>query len=69
MSEDGSNGGALWNRVGTAYNGEPFELTGITLTTFDDEGPVTGQSVKWPYDHEYVKTVLANGSGSEADEG
>jgi len=54
ISDDGSNGGSLWTWSGTNLVGEPFELIGISVMSYNDEGLQTYQLVTYPYDHEYV---------------
>ena len=54
LCADGSQGGALWTWRGTNMMGEPFELIGIALTEYSDEGLETHQTVAWPYDHQHV---------------
>lgn len=54
VSEDGSQAGSLWTWRGTNYVGEPFELIGVAISTFDTEGMNTGDTVIWPYPDEYV---------------
>ena len=61
LSDDGSNGGSLWTWVGTRSDGEPFELIGINLDDYDDDGRITYQLVAWPYNDHYVTaTVTGN---------
>jgi len=61
ISDDGSSAGALWTWSGTAENGEPFDLIGINLNTYDEEGLVTSATVYYPYESSYVQEVFANG--------
>lgn len=58
LSEDGSQGGSLWTWSGTALDGQPFELIGINLDDYDDEGRVTYELVAWPYEDEHVVTAV-----------
>ena len=34
--------------------GEPFELIGVSIATFNSEGLNTGNTVMWPYPDEFV---------------
>jgi hypothetical protein len=61
MSDDGSNAGSLWTWSGTARNGESFELSGIELTTYDDQGLVTSVIVYYPLEGSEVRRILAEG--------
>jgi hypothetical protein len=54
VCEDGSQGGSLWTWEGTNFVGEPFELIGISIAGYNDEGLGTGNTVMWPYPDEYV---------------
>lgn len=54
MCADGSQGGSLWTWRGTNVVGEPFELIGIALTEYSDEGLEARQTVAWPYDYQHV---------------
>jgi len=54
MSDDGSQGGSLWTWQGANFVGEPFELIGVALTTYNDDGLETSETVIWPYPDEYV---------------
>ena len=59
MSQDGSTGGSLWTWSGTNRAGEPFELIGVDISEYDDEGKTTGALIVWPYRDEVVKAALA----------
>ncbi|MDH3471182.1 MAG: hypothetical protein OEM94_07695 [Acidimicrobiia bacterium] len=54
VCEDGSQGGSLWTWEGTNAVGEPFELIGVSIAGYNDEGLGTGNTVMWPYPDEYV---------------
>lgn len=54
LSEDGSQGGSLWIWRGTNVMGNPFELIGISLFDFDDEGRIAHELVTYPYTDDYV---------------
>jgi hypothetical protein len=43
----------------SAWNGEPFELIGVNLDEYDNEGRISYEIVDWPYDSAHV---LARGS-------
>lgn len=62
LSDDGSQGASLWTWIGTARNGEPFELIGVNITDYDEDGMVENILVDWPYEHEYVRNALAEGT-------
>lgn len=61
-AEDGSSGGSLWIWEGTARNGEHFELVGVNLDTFDENGLMTNSIVDWPYPADYVRQAFAAGN-------
>jgi hypothetical protein len=54
LSQDGSQGGSLWIWRGTNAVGNPFELVGISLLDFDDDGKITHELVTYPNPDEYV---------------
>lgn len=58
LSNDGSRGGSLWTWSGTNFVGQPFELIGISLIEYDDDGNQSYQLVVYPYDDEYVRSTL-----------
>jgi hypothetical protein len=58
ISDDGSSGGSLWTWKGTNRSGEAFELIGINISSYDDEGLETYQLVTWPYPYEYVRRTF-----------
>ncbi|MFO7547362.1 MAG: hypothetical protein R6X29_00625 [Acidimicrobiia bacterium] len=63
VSEDGSQGGVLWIWHGLNAKGNPFELPGISLTEFDEDGLIAYELVTYPYPDDYVQVaVLGNGS-------
>lgn len=69
LSEDGSQGGALWLWHGTNAVGYPFELAGIALDTFDDSGSITHEYVVYPYPDDYVRqAVVGTGNGQDVDD-
>ena len=55
LTEDGSQGGFLWMWHGTNAAGNPFSLTGISLTTHDEAGLISYEFVTYPYTDEYVR--------------
>jgi len=62
MCDDGSEGGSLWIWAGESQSGEPFELIGVNLDDYDDEGRVTYSLVDWPYDGAYVRESFYSGN-------
>jgi hypothetical protein len=65
LSEDGSQGGSLWVWYGTNAAGNPFELAGISLNDYDNEGRLTYELVTYPYPDEYVdEAVFGAGTAS-----
>ncbi len=67
LSEYGSQGGALWLWHGTNLAGNPFELAGISLDTYDQNGSITHADVVYPYTDEYVReAVYRNGTAPSA---
>lgn len=69
VCNDGSQAGSLWKWSGEASNGEPFELIGVNLDEYNDEGKVTYSLVDWPYERSYVRDALIKGTGTNADNG
>lgn len=63
VSDDGSQGGVLWIWHGTNAMGNPFELAGISLMEFDEEGRTAYELVTYPYSDAYVRTA-AFGEGT-----
>ena len=63
VSDDGSQGGVLWIWHGLNGSGNPFELPGISLMEFDEDGLVSYELVTYPYPNDYVRTA-AFGEGS-----
>lgn len=62
LSRDGSTGGSLWTWSGTARNGEPFDLHGIELSTFDKNGLYSSIMVHYPFEDEEVLRMFREGS-------
>jgi hypothetical protein len=63
LCDDGSQGGALWQWHGTNTTGNPFELAGISLATYDEDGRVSYELVTYPYPDAYVREAFM-GSGN-----
>ncbi len=63
VSEDGSQGGALWQWYGTNEAGNYFELAGISLDEYDENGLLAYEYVVYPYSDDYV-TEAVSGSGT-----
>lgn len=61
LSDDGSVGGSLWTWSGTARNGEPFDLQGIEISTYDEDGRYTSITVYYPYEDAEVQRIFAEG--------
>lgn len=61
LSDDGSQGGALWMWHGTNQAGNPFELAGIALDEYDENGLLTYTYVVYPYPDEYVRAAVEEG--------
>jgi hypothetical protein len=57
MSDDGSTGRSLWTWAGTSRGGEPFELIGVDINDYDEEGKTTGALIVWPYEDDVVKSA------------
>ena len=64
LSDDGSEGGALWLWSGTNAVGNPFEIAGISLIDFDENGKVAYELVTYPHPSEYVREAVT-GAGTE----
>jgi hypothetical protein len=58
VSDDGSQGGVLWIWYGTNAEGNPFELAGISLLEFDEEGRIAYEFVTYPYPDAYVNDAV-----------
>jgi hypothetical protein len=63
VSEDGSQGGSVWLWHGTNAAGNPFELAGISLDDFNEEGLISNEYVVYPYPADYVKAAI-EGAGT-----
>ena len=59
VSEDGSQGGVLWIWYGTNRAGNPFELAGLSLQEFSDDGRIDYELVTYPYADDYVRNALS----------
>lgn len=62
LSDDGSTGGSLWSWNGTARNGEPFNLSGIVLEQYDDDGLYEALRVYYPMADEEVLSAFREGN-------
>jgi len=58
LSEDGSQGGAVWLWHGTNLAGHPFELAGVALDDYDENGLITNSFVVYPYADDYVREAV-----------
>jgi hypothetical protein len=65
LSEDGSQGGSLWVWYGDNLKGNSFELAGISLSDYDEQGRLTNEFVTYPYPDEYVEEAV-DGAGTPA---
>ena len=54
VCEDGSQAGSLWTWRGLNVLGDPFELIGVNVSDFNEQGLETHQTVAWPYEFEHV---------------
>ena len=59
VSDDGSQGGALWIWYGTNRAGNPFELPGLSLIEFDEGGRIEYELVTYPYPDDYVRRAFS----------
>ncbi len=64
VSDDGSLGVIPWRWYGTNAAGNPFDLPGISLEEFDDQGRITYELVTYPYPDEYVQEAVF-GAGTQ----
>jgi len=62
LSEDGSVGGSMWTWSGSALNGEPFDLQGIELSTYDEQGLLDSVTVYYPYEGAEVRLRINRGN-------
>jgi hypothetical protein len=58
LSDDGSQGGYLWRWHGSNAAGNPFELPGISLCEFDEDGLESYEYVVYPYPDDYVRSAF-----------
>ena len=58
VSEDGSQGGVLWIWYGINKAGNPFELVGLSLQEFSDDGRIVYELVTYPYSDDYVRNAF-----------
>ena len=63
VSEDGSQGGSVWLWHGTNEAGNPFELAGISLDDFNEEGLISNEYVVYPYPADHVMKAI-KGAGT-----
>ena len=69
LSEDGSQGGALWIWHGTNQVGNAFELAGIALDDYDENGLIAHEYVVYPYSDDYVsEAIVGDGTGQRSEE-
>ncbi len=59
VSEDGSQGAVSWIWYGTNLAGNPFELAGISLMEFADDGRIAHELVTYPYPDDYVRNAFS----------
>ncbi len=58
VAEDGSMSGSLWVWHGTNEAGNPFELTGVQVSTHDETGRSTGITIHYPYPDDVVVAAV-----------
>ncbi len=63
VDADGSEAGALWVWRGVNGGGHPFELIGISVISYDDDGLVTNEWVAYPYPDAFVVEAI-DGAGT-----
>jgi len=63
LSADGSQGGSLWLWYGTNSAGNSFELAGVNLDDFNEDGLISNTYVVYPYSADYVKEAF-EGAGT-----
>jgi outer membrane murein-binding lipoprotein Lpp len=62
LADDGSVGGSLWSWSGTAGNGEPFEIQGVEISRFSDDGLYEELIMFYPYEDAEVRRRFAEGN-------
>lgn len=67
LSEDGSQGGVLWIWSGTNLAGNPFEMAGISLNEYDEEGMLTYSYVVYPYPDDYVNEAIVGEGAAQVE--
>ena len=68
MSEDGSLGVSMWVWHGTNAERNPFELVGLSVTSYDDDGKLLREIDSYPYPGKYVVNALfGTGTAVTAD--
>jgi hypothetical protein len=68
MSDDGSQGGALWMWHGINAWGNPFELAGVSITTHDEDGVITHEYVTYPHEWSYVQSAAFGAGTCQSDD-
>ncbi|MDH3300580.1 MAG: hypothetical protein OES24_08755 [Acidimicrobiia bacterium] len=63
LSNDGSQGGFLWVWYGKNSAGNDFELVGISLDDYDEDGLIANEYVSYPYSDSYVQEAF-RGAGT-----
>jgi hypothetical protein len=58
VSDDGSQGGTLWIWYGTNRAGNSFELPGLSLHEFSEDGRIEHELVTYPYTDDYVTNAF-----------
>ena len=69
LAEDGSQGGSLWVWHGTNAEGNPFELVGLSINAYDDDGKLLREFDSYPYPDQYVvQALFGAGTGSSSQD-
>jgi hypothetical protein len=62
LSDDGSVGGSLWTWSGTAVNGEPFDIQGVELSRYNEDGLYTELVMFYPYENQELHRRFNEGN-------
>ena len=62
LSDDGKTGGSVWTWAGTAATGKPFEIQGVEVSRFNDDGLYEEMIMFYPYEDAEVRRRFAEGN-------
>lgn len=62
LSDDGRTGGSVWTWAGTAATGKAFEIQGVEISRFSDDGLYEELIMFYPYEDAEVRRRFAEGN-------